>query len=309
NPHLQSIIPTRARRVRLPQRTRACIQTRDNDQLWVDQLDDKRGPVVIILHGLGGNSDSQYIRGMQAKFHGAGWNTWAWNARGALKPNLRPDTYHGGRHEDVEDLVRAANRPVAVIGFSLGAAMLINLLGRDSCPSAVKAAVAISCPFDFVQNARHLDGPSAVVYRRYLLGQLRKLTNQKREWALRHGHPWANRLPSKEALNQLTRFCDFDDQVTAPLNGFNDAMDLYHSVDPGRVVANIQVPTLTIQADDDPLFIRPRAPSNTLPKSLSLELTSGGGHVGFVQGRWPWNAEFYAETRALEFVGAQLERT
>ncbi|QGG79219.1 alpha/beta fold hydrolase [Litorivicinus lipolyticus] len=311
NPHLQSIIPTRLRRIDLPGRARAIVRTRDQDELLVEQLDTGNGPLVILLHGLGGCASSLYVTGMQSAFHQAGYNTWAWNARGAVRPNLRPDTYHGGRFADVADLVDSAGqRPVALVGFSLGAAMLINLVGRPAaCPSTVKAAVAISCPFGFVKNAAHLDGPSTWLYRRYLLGRLRRMTQRKRNWAVSQGLDWARRLPDDAELARLTRFADFDDRITAPLNGFADATDLYRQVDPDQVVSAIQTPTLVVQADDDPLFTAPLEPTGIRPKSLTLELTSGGGHVGFVQGRWPWSAEFYAQTRALEFVRAQMERT
>ena len=308
NRHLQSIVPNRIRRLPKMDRTRTIVTTRDNDELLVDCMDNGHGPVVVLLHGLGGCSGSYYILGMQAALTKAGLNTWAWNARGALRPNLTQQTYHGGRYDDLEDLLaHIGDREVALVGFSLGAAMLVNMLGRNPTNPEIKAAVAISCPFEFVTNAKHLESPDAWFYRRYLLGRLRRMTQTKRALGQRQSKPWATLLPSDEELKQMRTFAQFDDRVTGPLNGFKDANDLYQQVDPNRVVGQISHPCLLLQASDDPMFARGIAPTHPLPKLVEYELTYGGGHVGFVSGRWPWQAEFYAERRAVDFILSQLE--
>ncbi len=298
NRHAQSIIP-RLRRTDAPGQWTS-IRTRDGDQLQV-KTHDTGGPLVLLLHGLGGCAESVYVRGMQQHLNQAGLSTWAWNARGAVTPNQQQQTYHGGCYADVEDLIAAAGaREIFVIGFSLGAAMLVNTLGRGG--AQVKAAIAISCPFNFVNNARHLDSNKGAIYRRYLIGRLTKMAARKRDHGRDIQAQWADQYPTDEQLRRLRYFQDFDDQITAPLNGFADAQDLYTQVDPGNVLAQVTTPLLMLQGDDDPFFTADSRPPLPLPKSCQFELTHGGGHVGFVSGSWPWTAQYYAEHRCLEFV-------
>lgn len=299
NPHAQSILPTRLRRIRAAGRWRA-ISTRDDDTIWVKQLE-QGGPLVLLLHGLGGCAESLYVQGMQHSLNQAGFSTWAWNARGAVQPNNTQATYHGGRYTDVQDLIRAAGtRELYAVGFSLGAAMLINTLGRDAL--GLRGAVTISCPFNFAANAAYLDSPKTWLYRRYLLNRLCKMAARKREHGQRLQAPWSTSYPADAVLAKLKTFRDFDNALTAPLNGFLDADDLYQRVDPGQVLGQVQTPLLMLQASDDPLFTADSRPPLPLPKSCQFELTQGGGHVGFVTGSWPWKAQYYAEQRCREFL-------
>lgn len=298
NPHLQSIVPTRIRRAPIQGRW-FDLKTRDEDVLQVKSVEVAK-PLVLLLHGLGGCAESLYVRGMQRALNRHGFSTWAWNARGSVAPNNRADTYHGGRYTDVQDLIDAAgDRPVFALGFSLGGSMLVNALGRDA--RGLRAAMAVSCPFGFVDNVKHLDGRAGRIYRRYLLGRLRRMAARKRDHGVDIGADWADRYPSDSVLAQLTTFQAFDDALTGPLNGFDDAMDLYQSVDPAQVVEGIKTPTLLLQADDDPLFAPGSRPPEARPQACQFELTRGGGHVGFVTGAWPGGARYYAEQRAIEF--------
>ena len=303
NRHAQSVLPTRFRYLPNPGVWRH-IATRDGDRLEVKTVE-QGAPLALILHGLGGCAESLYVRGMQRALNRAGFSTWAWNARGAGRPNLRGDTYHGGRYCDVQDLIQAAGaRPMVAVGFSLGAAMLVNTLGRSA--PGIQAAVAVSCPFGFVDNVAHLDGPRGRIYRHYLLHRLRHMARRKRAYGQAMGADWAHRYPGDSELSRLRTFQAFDDRLTAPLNGFQDAMDLYHEVDPAQVLDHVQAPLLMLQADDDPLFVDHARPPTPLPKSCEFELTRGGGHVGFVHGPWPWQAQYYAEQRAVDFLTSHL---
>lgn len=303
NPHAQSILPTRFRSVPNQGAWRH-VETRDGDRLEVKVLDGGE-PVALLLHGLGGCAESLYVRGMQQALHQAGFTVWAWNARGSVRPNLTQATYHGGRYQDVQDVIRAiGSRPVVAVGFSLGASMLINALGRDPC--GVRAAITLSCPFGFIDSVTHLDGPKGWVYRRYLLQRLRNMAQRKRRYGQAIGAEWVDLYPNDQRLAELKTFRAFDDCLTAPLNGFADAQDLYLSVDPANVLGQVTTPLLMIQADDDPLFAAHSRPPIPLPKSCAFELTRGGGHVGFVRGDSPWKAQYYAEQRAVEFLTSHL---
>lgn len=299
NKHAQTILPNRLRRSPPPGQWHS-FKSRDGDTLEYKALD-HGGPLVLILHGLGGCGESPYVMGMQRHLNQAGFSTWAWNARGAVAPNQSARTYHGGCYADVQDLIdQAGDREVYAIGFSLGAAMLLNAIGRDA--RGIRAAVTISCPFGFVDNVRHLDGPKGAIYRRYLIGRLQRMAQRKRQHGLAIGAEWAADYPQDQELASLTTFQAFDDRLTGPLNGFDNAMDLYEQVDPAQVFSTIETPLLMLQADDDPFFTPDSRPPRPLPKSCQFELTRGGGHVGFVSGLWPWTAKYYAEHRALTFL-------
>ena len=292
---MQSILPNRVRRLTLPQRERLVLHTRDGDELLIDTLDSGEKPLVLILHGLGGCSGSTYVLGMQKALHEAGFDTWAWNARGALLPNKTLKTYHGGAFEDVQDLIaQTPDRPIYAVGFSLGASMLMNTLGRD-LPKPLTAAVAVSCPFEFIDSCNYLDRPRQFIFRNYLVGRLKRLARAKRI-----AFPHLTELPGEKELRSLKHFRAFDDRITAPFNGFKDAYDLYTKVDPNNVIGNVKTQTLLIHADDDPMFVPHARPKTPLPKSIEFELTRGGGHVGFVAGKL-WAPYIWSERRVVDY--------
>ncbi len=183
-------------------------------------------------------------------------------------------------------------------GFSLGGNVLLKWLG-ESGDGPVRVAVAISVPFDLASGAIRLEQGFSRVYRRYLVGKLKRKTRAKA--ALLEG-----RVEVERVLRSRT-FVEFDDAATAPLHGFANAKDYYARSSCNRYLGAIRVPTLLIYAADDPFL-----PAGAIPRAavaanphLAAAFTQRGGHVGFVSGP-PWKPVFWAEQRAADFVAKHL---
>jgi predicted alpha/beta-fold hydrolase len=171
----------------------------------------------------------------------------------------------------------------------------------DRLPPEVRAAAAISTPFDLAVCARALDAPGLMsfVYRTRFLWTLKRKALGK-----------ARRFP--EALDAsgipaLRTLLAFDDLVTAPLHGFRDAPDYYARSSSAGFLASVRVPLLLISAEDDPFVPAGALPTEAARRNprIELEVLREGGHVGFVTGS-PLRPRYYAEERALSFLAASL---
>src|SRR5204863_519757 len=160
-------------------------------------------------------------------------------------------------------------------------------------PTAVGAAVAISVPFDLAACARVLDrGFCRAVYTENFMRSLRRKVRDK-----------AQRFASFVDVPTVMRartFSEYDRAVTAPLHGFADERDYWARSSSGPYLGRIRRPTLLINAVDDP-FVPPESlpDPRTLPPDVRVEFVARGGHVGFLEGRWPWRLESWAERRAI----------
>lgn len=216
--------------------------------------------------------------------------------------------YHSGETTDLAFAVarvlsESADTPVLMCGVSLGGNVLLKWLGEqgDALPPRIRAAAAISVPFDLERGSRHISRGFSRVYERHFLRTLRR----KAEAKLRH-YP---DLFERTALVGARTLYDFDDVVTAPVHGFRDAHDYYSQSSSLQYLARIRRPTLLLSARDDPFL-----PADVLDQVasiakgnhyLSVEFTERGGHVGFVSGA-PWRLSYYAERRAGEFLASHL---
>jgi predicted alpha/beta-fold hydrolase len=278
----------------------------DGDFVDVDRLDAARpgAPVLVISHGLEGNSRASYVRGLATAASRRGLAVAAWNFRGCSgEPNRLLRQYHSGETGDLESVVRrlAAEdpaRPILLAGFSLGGNQIVKWLGErgDDLPPAVRAAVAVSVPFDLEACATALDGPGfwPFVYRERFLRRLRRKALRKA--ALHPGQIDA------DAVRRSRTFADYDGLVTARLHGFSSAQDYWRRCSSARFVGGVRRDLLLLSADDDPLV-----PAHSIPETavrdnpaVTLEVTQGGGHVAFVAGT-PIRPAFWAEERAVAF--------
>ncbi len=306
-PHLGTVWASVARPLPRPGFRRERLELEDGDFLDVDRLDaaDPAAPVLVISHGLEGSSGASYVRGLAAAAARAGLGVAAWNFRGCSgEPNRLLRQYHSGETGDlaaiVAHLVREdSGRAVLLAGFSLGGNQTVKWLGEsgDALPGAVRAAVAISVPFDLAACALALDGPGfwPWVYRERFLRRLRRK-------ALRKAGEHPGRIDI-DAVRRAATFSAYDGLVTAPLHGFGSADEYWRRCSAGQFVEGVRRPLLLVSADDDPLV-----PASTIPiaaasanPSVTLEITSGGGHVAFVGGT-PFAPHYWAEGRAIAFL-------
>jgi len=298
-PHLQTLWPTLFRpRPVLPLETRR-LELPDGDFLDLAFGGEPDGPLVLVLHGLEGSLKSHYAGNLLAALANAGFRTAFLHFRGCSGvPNRLPRSYHSGETGDLQfvvDWLGKNHAPVdTVIGFSLGGNVLLKWLGEQGETAATRRAVAVSVPFVLADADRRLRRGLSRIYLRHLLDRLKHSYREK-----------FARIPSPldVDLQRLRTFHDFDEHVTAPLHGFTGADDYYARSSSRQYLTGIRKPTLILHARDDPFMFPETVPGETeLAKTVSLELSDHGGHVGFVAGRWPWQAEYWLERRIVEWL-------
>ena len=292
-------------------------ETPDGDFLDLVRLDPSgdatsraAAPRLLLLHGLEGGMRSHYVHGLFALARARGWGMDVMLHR-TCGPELNRARrmYHSGETTDVAfvlDRIAAEfpEAPLGACGISLGGNVLLKYLGeRGAAPaSTLRAAVAVSVPYDLARGSRHIQHGFSRVYERHFLRSLVRKVEAKLA-----DHP---DLVARERLLGLRTLYDFDDVVTGPVHGFADAEDYYTRSSSKHYLDGIRVPTLLLSAVDDPFLPAPvldevRALAARNP-ALSVEFHARGGHVGFVGGRMPWRAEWYAERRTVEFLAPHV---
>lgn len=302
NGHAQTLFGALARRPRRLALERRRLETPDADFVDLDVLAGSASlPTVLVVHGLEGSSSSGYVQEVLAGCAARGWKAAALNLRSCSgEPNRQAASYSSGDIRDVTWLLeRHLTGPVFMVGFSLGASVTLNALARAK-PSNVRAAVAISTPFQLAKSAEYLDSGEAMA--RVYCGNF--LLTMKRK-ALEKARRFPGTL-DPTAIKAARTIRDFDHVVTARLFGFSSAEDYYARCSTGPLLADITTPTLLISAHDDAL-----APARYLPDdvqcspALDVLVTQRGGHVGFVQGSM-WAPTYWAEARALQWLEQRL---
>ncbi|MFO1519013.1 MAG: alpha/beta fold hydrolase [bacterium] len=302
NGHLQTIYANVLRRLKGVSYRRERIDTPDGDFLDLDWSIDGSKRLAILSHGLGGNSYRPYILGMAQILRQNRWDVLAWNFRGCGgEPNLTPFMTHSGATEDLETVLRHAAskknyREIVLIGFSLGGNLTLKYLGErgKKINSLLKKAVVFSVPSHLESTAWQLAKLSNVVYMKRFLLQLRQYVREKKKI-----------LPDfigDEGFDTIRTFKDFDDRYVAPFHGFKNAEDYWKKSSADLVLGGIQVPTLMVNARNDP-FLTPQCfPEKKAKKNpyLFLETPDSGGHVGFV--RFGGKGEYWSESRAMAFL-------
>jgi predicted alpha/beta-fold hydrolase len=311
--HAMTVFARVARPWPRPPQRRERWELPDGDFLDVDRTPGPGpdAPVLVVLHGLEGSSRAPYVRGLVAGASRHGLSTVAVNFRGCSgEENRLPRFYHSGETGDLAHVVdrltsERPGRPLLLAGFSLGANVTAKWLGErgDALPAELRAAAAISPPFDLAACARALDGPGFwnLVYRERFLRQLREKALAK-----------APRFPGLfdvPAIRSARTFAAFDGVVTARLHGYASAEDYWQRCSSGRFLPGVRRPLLALTASDDP--IAPLDPASAAAAranpAVSLEVTRRGGHVGFVAGG-PLSPCYWAEERALAFLAERAQR-
>jgi len=301
NPHLLTIFPQVFRRVRGINYSRERIDTPDGDFIDLDWSANGNSRCVILIHGLEGHSNRSYMLGMVKTFSSRGWDTVSMNLRGCSgEPNRKLRFYHHGDTEDLDTVIRhtigKGYEAIVVIGFSLGANQILKYLGekQDSVPQKLICSVAISSPCDLFSCAVKMDSRSSEFYRiRFLKMLLNKMQLKKKLFG--------NEV-NLDGYRIIKTFREFDNRFTAPFHGFKDAEDYYRKSGCLKYLDNIKSPVLMISAADDPFLTEECFPFDIASNSrfIHLEVTSGGGHMGFVS--FNSSGEYWHESRAFQFI-------
>ena len=306
--HVQTLYASLVRRVPFAYDRRERIETSDGDFLdldWAWAVNQAEGPradrVAVLSHGLEGSADRRYMRGMARSLARRGWDVCAWNLRSCSgEMNRQVATYHSGKTDDLarvlDHVFEQGYARVGLVGFSLGGNVTLKYLGEraDAVDDRLCGAVALSTPVDLQASSRQIGRATNWHYTQYFLRSLRQKIRVKAEQ-----HPERVRI---DALPNVHTLRDFDDAYTAPLNGFRDAETYYREASSKPLLPEISVPTLLVNAANDPFLADacyPAAIAEGHPH-LTLEVPASGGHVGFVTFN---NAgEYWSETRAASFL-------
>lgn len=263
-------------------------------------------PLIVILHGLGGCVNSSYVARFMRAFNEKGWRAVLMHFRGAGKElNRLPRAYHSGDTGDLDFLInnleqREPNTRKFVVGVSLGGNILLKWLGEHSAQTAVSGAVAISVPFVLNKVANRMNIGFSRLYQTHLLNQFKEVFARKLE------HFKNAPEPLKKAAD-CNCFWTFDDQVTAPLYGFNNVHSYYRECSSRQYLKKIAIPTLIIHAMDDPFMTVDVLPTEEeLSESITLELSKKGGHVGFITGNTPGVPVYWLDQRIPEYISERL---
>ncbi len=304
NGHLQTIYPAIFRKVKNVQYQRERINTPDGDFLDLDWSRVKADKLIILSHGLEGDSHRPYIKGMVHSFNQKGYDALAWNFRGCsgeINKTLR--FYHSGATDDLHLVVEHVinkNRysQIVLIGFSLGGNLTLKYLGEQgrSLPSPLKKAVTFSVPLDLYGSSRQIEKPSNYIYKLRFLKSLKNKVKTKA--ALMPGQL------STKGIDKIRTIFDFDDQYTAPLHGFGNARNYYKKCSAIHFLQDIRVPTLIVNAQNDSFLSKSCFPDRSQLKNnhIIFESPISGGHCGFKPRLSSPDGWYWSEHRAIAFV-------
>lgn len=305
NAHIQTIYPSLFRKIPVTYK-RERVELDDTDFLDLDWSFASGKPgkkLIIVTHGLEGDSTRHYVTGMIKKFNDNGYDGLGWNCRSCSgEMNRLPRFYHHGDVDDIRFVVDYAIKKyqyeeVILVGFSMGGSMTLRLLGDqpERLPKAVKCGIAVSVPLDLFTSVFELYKPGRRFYMKRFINKLGKKIKQK---AVQHPD---NPLLNHDGYELIKNFEEFDNRYTAKMYGFKNARDFYQKAGAKPYLKNIVKPTLIIQAQNDP-FLSPEcldlgeAEHNP---NLFLQLLHFGGHVGFML---PDTNETWVERRVLDFA-------
>ncbi|MFN3588659.1 MAG: YheT family hydrolase [Spirosomataceae bacterium] len=301
NGHLQTILPSLFRKISVEyQRER--LELPDGDFLDIDWSRKDASKLVIITHGLEGDSTRHYVTGMAKIANDSGFDALGWNCRSCSgEINRLPRFYHHGDAEDLRFVVDYAAslgiyREIYLVGFSMGGSLTLRYLGEkpDKVHPLVRKVVAASVPLDLPTSVRELAKTGKQFYMKRFIKKLHKKIEEK-ERMFPH-HP----ILTAKNYHTIQNFEDFDSRYTAPLHGYTDCHDFYAKASVKPLLKNITIPSLIVQAANDPFLTPECLELGEANRNSAVELivTQNGGHVGFVQKR---KLHTWVEETALAF--------
>ena len=297
--HLQTVYPTLFRRVKHQPCRRERIFTPDEDFLDLDWFSVKSQTLVVLSHGLEGDSRRPYMTGMVRALNAAQMDALAWNFRGCSgEINRQPILYHNGATYDLDTVVQHAAasgcyQRIFLLGFSMGGNLTLLYAGEqgERMHPLVKGAAAFSVPCELAHGSEAISHPACALY---LKRFLRKLRGKVRAKMAQYPE-----LLNDRGYHRIRNFQQFDDRYTAPLHKFASAEDYWNRCSCNRKLTQIRIPALLVNALDDPLLIRDCYPYALVRDNpwVTMETPRYGGHVGFMLP----GESYWSEQRAVRF--------
>lgn len=277
------------------------ISTRDNDFLDIDWFRNNSDKLAILCHGLEGNSERTYMRGMAVNLLNNGWDILAWNNRGCSgTQNNNFKLYHHGDIEDLKDVLyhvveKTDYKKIDFVGFSMGGSHVLKYLSTHAgnLPENVYRAVVFSVPCNLGDSIKNLSRFSNTFYQKRFLKKLKNKIKAKHQ-----------RFPDKVDLNILKTIRNIeqlDRNFTLQFLNLKSLNELYAYGSVVHYIPELKTPVLLVNARNDPML-----PESCYPweiagrnKFLYLEVPKRGGHVGFFDGN---HNTIWSERRKLEFL-------
>ncbi|CAI87943.1 MULTISPECIES: hydrolase [Pseudoalteromonas] len=306
NRHVQTIMPRFFRPFHHTRYQLEQLDTPDGDfiELAWSLPHNETAPLAVVLHGLEGNINSFYAKGMMKALKKQGFAVVLMHFRNcSTEVNRLPRAYHSGDTADLSFFINHLkqlypNRPLVAVGFSLGGNVLAKYLGEQQQQCPLSAAALVSAPYDLSASSDVIRKSLGKIYQKYLLDRMkksmqRKLPQIKQQISI-----------TTDQLMEIDDLLEFDNQLTAPLHGFENAHDYYRQASAMPYLKHIAVPTLIIHAKDDPMLSIKAVPSRQdVSEHVTLRISEKGGHVGFISGKNPFKPVFWLEQAVPSYFG------
>lgn len=265
-------------------------------------------PLVVLFHGLEGSSRSHYALALMSALQRSAWRGVVVHFRGCSgETNRLPRAYHSGDSSEIGWILhrlktQSPATPMHAVGVSLGGNALLKWLGEQSAAAngIVQAAAAVSAPMDLMAAGDALGSGFNLFYARHFLSTMKRKALAKLD-----RFP---RLFNREQVMAARTLREFDDLVTAPLHGYRNTDDYWTRASSKPLLGSIAVPTLIINARNDPFMPQPALPqARDVASAVTLDYPAGGGHAGFVSGAFPGRLDWLPQ-RLIGFFAAPCVR-
>ncbi|MHA7055644.1 YheT family hydrolase [Aquimarina sp. M1] len=301
NGHFSTIYPNLLRKVKGIHQTRERVELQDGDFIDIDwSYPLKNRPlrsVAILIHGLEGNAQRQYIMGLAKHLNNNHWDVAAVNLRNCSgEVNRLYRSYNAGVSDDLSTIIAHVTEKgydtISICGFSLGGNITLKYLGERTTPKQVKSAVAVSVPCDLYDSLSEINKPKNFIYQQRFIKSLKEKLQQRHKI-------FPNEI-SKSDINMCKSLIDIDDLYTSKAHGYIDAIDYYTRCSSKQFLKGIQVPTLIINAKNDTFLGNSCYPIKEAQENtnLYLETPEFGGHVGF----YLFGEAYYNEQKTVAFI-------
>ena len=315
NGHAQTIATAIVpRRFDIPPAEARLFQVDPDSQLlghchWQPQRQ-KDMPVIVIVHGLEGSSDSNYVRGIAEKAFHRGFHVVRMNQRNcggteALTPTLYNSGMSGDYRAVFEELSNVDGfEQIFFAGYSMGGNLVTKMAGElgSAVPKALRGVCAVCPALDLGACADALNRVENYLYqRRFVAGLMSRYARKQKMFPERY---------PQNGLPRIRTVREFDDVITAPQFGYRDAQDYYDHVGAKRVAAQVRVPLLMITAQDDPFVLYASFLTAKIAENPAIRFvaTEHGGHCGFIS-KHSGAERFWAEQRIDEFCESHSIRS
>jgi predicted alpha/beta-fold hydrolase len=308
NAHFQTLYASLFRKQSTPQIEKEIFELNDGDFVecfWhLRPQPSTTSPIVILFHGLEGSFESPYIKGVINALAKEGITSVLMHFRGCSgKKNRLARAYHSGDTHDAYSWIlhvkkQFNNAPLFAVGYSLGGNMLLKLLGEYGRDLPLKGAIAVSAPMKLDVCANQMNRGFSQFYQWHLLRSLKPaLINKYRDHDMK-----AFIGVDENHIKKLKDFWHYDDVYTAPIHGFTSAVQYYEQSSSLQFLKKIKHPTLIIHAKDDPFMTPEVLPKyNDISKSITLDISQHGGHVGFIEGSF-FRPKYWLEERIVCYI-------